>query len=144
MNYVTGLELQALEHGHLVRLAVWALGSIVMGAVMLGWAPRGSAPGLWKHAGIQSVAWGAVDLLIAGFALFGLAPRDLTGAIALDRFLWLNIGLDVGYAMVGATLIAFGARAPRRPGLIGAGAAIVAQGLALAVLDAYLSAVIVR
>jgi hypothetical protein len=69
---------------------------------------------------------------------------NLASAVALDRFLWLNIGLDVGYAMVGVTLFVFGFRAPRRAGLLGAGAAIIAQGLALAILDAQLSAYIVR
>lgn len=144
MSYVTGLELLAIERGHLLRLAVWAVGSIAVGATMLFWARRAKSPDFWRHAGIQSAAWGAIDLLIVAFAVRGLAPRDVMAAIALDRFLWLNIGLDVGYAMVGITLLVFGARHPRRPGLIGAGAAIVAQGIALAVLDAYVSALIVR
>ncbi|MBA3854135.1 MAG: hypothetical protein C0503_06955 [Gemmatimonas sp.] len=108
------------------------------------WARRAEQPAFWRHAGIQTAAWGAVDLLIVALAWRGLSTRDLAGAIALDRVLWLNIGLDVGYAMVGLTLLVFGLRAPRRPGLIGAGAAIVVQGLALAVLDAILSAAIVR
>jgi hypothetical protein len=90
------------------------------------------------------LAWGVVDLVIVALAWRGLAPRDVAGAVALDRILWLNIGLDVGYAMVGVTLLVFGMRAPRRPGLVGAGVAVVLQGLALAVLDAILSAAIVR
>jgi hypothetical protein len=90
------------------------------------------------------VAWGLVDLGIVALAWGGLTPRDIAGAIALDRVLWLNIGLDVGYTMVGATLLIFGLRAPRRPGLVGAGTAVILQGLALALLDAVLSAAIVR
>jgi hypothetical protein len=144
MDYVTGGELLALEQGHLFRLGVWAVGSLLLGGAMWAWARRAAVPEFWRHAGIQSAAWGAVDLAIAALAAQGLAPRDVAGAIALDRVLWLNIGLDVGYAMVGLTLLAFGLRAPRRPGLLGAGAAIVAQGVALAALDAYLSAAIVR
>lgn len=144
MNYETGSLLLGLERDHLTRLAVWALGSILGGVLCTMWGRRAVQPAFWRHAGIQTAAWGAVDLIIVALAWRGLATRDLAGAIALDRVLWLNIGLDVGYAMVGLTLLVFGLRAPRRPGLIGAGAAIVVQGLALAVLDAILSAAIVR
>lgn len=144
MNYFTGLQLLELERAHLLRLSVWAIASVAAGLVALLWAARATSPPFWRHAGIQSLAWGLVDLGIVALAWGGLAPRDLTGAIALDRVLWLNIGLDIGYAMVGATLLIFGLRAPRRPGLVGAGAAVILQGLALAVLDAVLSAAIVR
>lgn len=144
MRYETGTLLLELERGHLLRLAVWAIGSMLGGALLMHWARRARQPAFWRHAGIQTAAWGAVDLAIVALAWRGLATRDLAGAIALDRVLWLNIGLDVGYAMVGLTLLVFGLRAPRRPGLMGAGTAIVAQGLALAVLDAILSAAIVR
>lgn len=146
MNYTIGDALVLLERGHLVRLFGWAIGSIVVGvfAALLARRARPESAGFWRHFGIQSGAWGVVDLLIVAAAWNGIVPRDLAGAIALDRFLWLNIGLDVGYMMLGATLMAFGLRAPRRPGLIGAGVAIVVQGAALAILDAQLSAYIVR
>lgn len=146
MDYITGVSLLELERGHLVRLSTWAVASLALGLAALGWARRlAPAPrSFWQHLGIQSAAWGVVDLMIVAAAWNGLVARDLAGAIALDRFLWLNIGLDVGYAMVGITLVVFGARSPRRTGLIGAGVAIVLQGIALAVLDAQLSAHIVR
>lgn len=146
MDYITGAELLDLERGHLLRLAAWAVVSMVTGfaASALARRPHNASSAFWRHFGIQCVAWGLVDLLIVLAAWNGLAARDLAAAIALDRFLWLNIGLDVGYAMVGATLVIFGLRQPRRAGLIGAGAAVVAQGLALALLDAQLSAYILR
>lgn len=144
MNHATGLDLLTLERAHLMRLGVWALASIVAGALLLVWEKRSAAPSFWRHAGIQTFAWGAVDLAIVALAHRGLALRDLAGAIALDRFLWLNIGLDVGYVMVGLTLAIIGWRTPRRLGLMGAGVAIVVQGVALVVLDAVLSAAIVR
>lgn len=148
MDYVTGNALLVLERAHLVRLAVWAVGSLVVGLLLLVWSRRSALREFWRHAGIQSAAWGLVDLVIVAVAARGLTPRDLAGAVALDRVLWLNIGLDAGYAMVGLTLIAVGGRASpngsRRPGLVGAGAAIVLQGVALAALDGYLSAAIVR
>ena len=146
MDYVIGDSLLSLERDHLVRLSVWAVASLVVGLAALVLAPRlqSHALSFWQHFGIQSAAWGVVDLLIVAAAWNGLVARDLAGAIALDRFLWLNIGLDVGYAMVGITLVVFGVRSPRRPGLIGAGLAVIFQGVALAVLDAQLSAHIVR
>ena len=146
MDFATGVYLLELERGHLLRLGVWAAVSLLAGVLLVPLVGRlaPASQGFWRHFGIQSGAWGAVDLIIVAVAWNGLALRDLAGAIALDRFLWLNIGLDVGYAMVGLTLIAFGARKPRRVGLVGAGAAIVAQGVALAILDAQLSAYIVR
>lgn len=144
MNYLTGQDLLVAERGHLVRLLVWAVASMVAGGVCFAWRRRSAAPSFWLHAGIQSAAWGAVDLAIVALAWAGLSPRDLAGAIALDRFLWLNVGLDVGYAMAGATLLVVGLRAPKRLGLIGAGLAVIVQGVALAVLDLLLSARIVH
>ena len=144
LDYIVGQELLLLERDHLQRLTVWAVGSILVGLALLVWSSRSPLRDFWRHAGIQSAAWGAVDLAIVALAAGGLATRDLAGAIALDRVLWLNIGLDVGYAMVGITLLAVGARRPRRLGLLGAGAAVLVQGLALAALDAVLSAAIVR
>jgi hypothetical protein len=99
---------------------------------------------LLTHFAIQSLAWGIVDLAIALWARHGLALRDLSGAVSLDRFVWLNIGLDVGYIGVGVTLALLGWRIGPRRGLIGAGLGVAVQGLALTVLDLQLAAGIVR
>lgn len=142
---VTGPSLLVLEQEHLDRLTVLAVASIAIGLAMFAWhrSRRGGRPFV-QHFGIQSAAWGAVDLAIVWWAARGLAERDLEGALALDRVLWLNIGLDLGYAMVGATLVLCGWRLGRKLGLVGAGAAIIVQGIALAALDAQLSAALVR
>ena len=94
---------------------------------------------LSDHFGIQTVAWGAFDLALAATGLQRLELRDLAGATRLDRFLWLNIGLDVGYVMVGMTLLVLGWRMARRMGFVGAGMAVVVQGSALALLDLVLA-----
>lgn len=95
---------------------------------------RMEAPML-RHFGIQTAAWGAVNGLIALWAWRGLTLRDFAGAQRLVNFLWLNTGLDLGYAAVGVTLMLTGWRLGRRLGLVGAGLAVCIQGLVLALLD---------
>jgi hypothetical protein len=83
---------------------------------------------------VQCVAWG---LVIAGIALAGraaLTDRDLASAMRLDRLVWFSGGLDVGIAAVGLTLAVAGWRLGRRPAMLGAGAAIFVQGMALMTL----------
>jgi hypothetical protein len=86
--------------------------------------------------GLQTAAWGVVDLAIAGVG----AARSSTPPTArrLRTVLLVNAALDVGYLAVGTQL------AVRRPGFGGRlgpaaarghGTAVVVQGLALLVLD---------
>ena len=133
--------LLALERAHLVRLAVWGGGSVLAGSLLLALAAvRGGASALVRHFAIQTAAWGAIDLAIVAWAWRGLALRDHAGAEGLVNFLWLNIGLDAGYAGVGLTLALLGWRhrtpdGQPRLGLVGAGIGVVVQGLALLLLD---------
>ena len=125
--------LLSLERGHLIRLALWGGASVVLGTALLTFLVwrRTHAP-LLRHFAMQTLAWGAVDL----------ALRDFAGAQSLVSFLWLNTGLDVGYVMVGATLALTCWKLGPRPGGIGAGTAIIVQGLALLLLDIRLILVI--
>ena len=131
--------LLALERAHLLRVAVWGGGSVLAGSLLLALlttrAGRSGSP-LVRHFAIQTAAWGAVDLALVAFAWPRLALRDHTAATELDRFLWLNLGLDVGYVAVGITLAVCAWVLGRRLGGAGAGLGIVVQGLALLVLDA--------
>ncbi|HEU4722481.1 MAG TPA: hypothetical protein VFS59_14070 [Gemmatimonadaceae bacterium] len=128
--------LLAHERAHLLRLVGWGAASLLLGSALLALLRlRGHRSSLLDHFGIQSALWGAIDLGIALVGLQRLELRDLAGATRLDRFLWLNVGLDVGYAMVGITLLLIGARVLRRPGLVGAGLAVIVQGSALLLLD---------
>ena len=98
--------LEGAERTHLLRLLVWGAASILAGTVLLAWLRVGSRRSvLLQHFAIQSVAWGCVEGLIALESWMQLSPRDVSGATRLDRLLWLNIGLDIGYVLVGATLI---------------------------------------
>jgi hypothetical protein len=58
----------------------------------------------------------------------------------------MNVGLDVGYILVGATLAIVGWRlgGGRRLGVVGAGTGVVVQGTALILLDLLLASQISR
>lgn len=145
MQYMWADTLLALERAHLLRLVLWGGASLLIGSALLAFLRvRGQRSSLLEHLGIQTALWGAIDLGLAVLGLRQLALRDLAGATRLDRFLWLNVGLDAGYVMVGVTLLVFGWRAPQRPGLVGAGLAVIVQGSALAILDLLLAGQIAR
>jgi hypothetical protein len=108
---------------HLVRIAAWGLASLLVGALVLA---RRRDEEFWRHFGIQSAAWGVVNLLLA------LAGR--AGSPPSAAFLWVNVGLDVGYVGVALTLILTGRRFGAA-GLRGAGWVIVPQGLFLLAAD---------
>lgn len=135
--------LLALERGHLQRLVLWAVASIVAGTALFAVVTlrRAAAPML-RHFAIQTAAWGAVNAAIAAWAWRGLAYRDFAGAQHLLNILWLNIGLDAGYAAVGVTLAVLGWRWGQRLGAVGAGIGIMLQGLVLALLDLRLVALV--
>lgn len=137
--------LMAAERGHLLRLAWWAAGSVLVGAAVLSvsWR-RIPRPALAWHFAVQCVAWGIVDLAIVGWGWGQVVPRDVNGYAALREFLWLNVGLDVGYAGVGTALAVAGYALGRRVGLVGAGLGVIAQGGALAILDVWLIVILNR
>lgn len=136
-------SLLAFERGHLIRLGIWAGLSVMIGAAL--WlflsARRVNAPFIRNFA-IQMFAWGCIDLAITTWGWQGLALRDYTSAMNMQHFLWLNLGLDVGYVMVGATLAATGWIIGKRLGALGAGIGVIVQGLVLFVLDLRLLTII--
>lgn len=136
-------QVLAFERAHLARLLLWGAASLAVG---LGcWAflriKQLDVP-LLRHFAIQTGAWGAVDLVLALAARPTLALRDYDGVTSLDRFLWFNCGLDVGYVAVGVTLSWCGWKLATSKGLLGAGLGIVMQGAALLLLDLRLAALL--
>ena len=137
--------LQTLERAHLLRLLVWGAASVLTGTALLAWLRVGlRESALLKQFAVMAAAWGTVELAIGLVLWSRLEMRDVSGATRLDRLLWLNIGLDAGYVLVGLTLVVVGWRVGRRLGLVGAGIGVVVQGLALALLDLALAAQISR
>ncbi len=132
---------QAAEHAHLWRVGAWGAANAAAGTLLL--ATAGDADGR-RAFGIQSAAWGAVNIAIAGVGLATASPDTLLSAADairaeahLANILWLNLGLDAGYAAVGATLWIVAARGVSNPAAWrGHGRALVVQGVGLFVLDA--------
>jgi hypothetical protein len=145
MGFMWADTLQVAEHAHVLRLLLWGSGSAVVGTALLAWLHVGRRrSALLEQFGLQTAAWGAAELAFAAIARTSLAPRDLAGATRLDRLLWLELGLDGGYLLVGLTLVISGWALGRRLGMVGAGLAVVVQGVALALLHLLLAGQISR
>lgn len=124
------------ERRHLLELLFWSALSIVAAttiAVML--TVRRLRSPLLMHFAAQMLAWGAIFGIIAAVELHTLALRDVSGAARLERMMWMNIGLDVGYVGIGVVLAAVGHTLARSMAAVGAGTAIVVQGLAVLLID---------
>lgn len=136
-------QVLAYEKAHLARLLLWGGVSVLMAlACWVFLRVRRLDLPLLRHFAIQTGAWGAIDCLLALAARPRLALRDYDGVTSLDRFLWLNCGLDVGYVAVGVTLAWCGWKLARSRGLVGAGIGVVVQGAALLLLDVRLAALL--
>ena len=125
-----------VERAHLLRLTLWSVASVLTGTILMTLArgsPRRSP--LLFHVALQTVAWGVAELLLVWTAYGSLALRGLASARRLERFLWFNAGLDAGYVAVGVTLALAGWTMGRRLAPVGAGLAVVVQGIALLLLD---------
>jgi hypothetical protein len=133
-------QVLAFERAHVARLLLWGALCVVsgLGTALILRQRWKTAPGL-RHFAIQTGAWGAINSALALAARPGLALRDFDGVTRLDRFLWFNCGLDVGYVGVGVALAWCGWRLARSQGLVGAGLGVVVQGLALLLLDVRLA-----
>lgn len=136
MRRVWADSLYAAERQHLVLLLGWAAASLVIGTALgVALVGRGVRSGLLRHFAAQFVIWGLAEGAVAAFAWRGLRLRDAMRATQLEHSLWMHAGLEVGYVIAGATLALTGWFSARRLGPVGAGAAIIAQGIVLLLLD---------
>lgn len=133
------------EYNHAMRLAIWGAACTLAGTLLvLVLTLRRTPSPLVRHFAIQTAAWGVVELLVALVMRYRLAYRDLAAYTRLDRFLWLDLGLDAGFVLLGLALAIVGWRLGRQLGLVGAGTGVVVQGLALLALHAYFIGVLAR
>ena len=138
---------------HFLRLCLWGGLSTVVGTllVVVSTAGQGSSP-LLRRFGLLCALFGAVELLVGTVSYRSVALRDVSGAARLDRLAWLQLGLYLGMAGVGATLALTTHRWSRRVDLpvqsvlpmLGAGLAILLHGVGLATLSLFLIADISR
>jgi hypothetical protein len=134
------------EDEHLRRLGIWGAASVLGGAGVLGLSMPGvvadEGASVLQGFGVQSMAWGTINLAIVGIgAVVPRAPiTDRDDALAaeddLAKVLWVNVGLDVGYLMVGGTLAA-ASQLGAEPAVdvFSHGVGIATQGAGLLVLD---------
>lgn len=133
----------AAERQHLLRLLLWAgLSIIAATAVALTITVRRAKSPLLVHFAAQMAIWGTIAGAVAALRFRSLALRDLSGAARLERLVWLNIGLDAGWVVAGAVLAISAWILARRLAVVGAGVAIVVQGLALLIINLQFAALV--
>jgi hypothetical protein len=133
--------LHTAERAHLWRVAAWG-GANALGGLALVWGTSRSQRSARWHFGAMSAGWGLVNVGIATAGLLGSSapPADLTAVRTAERqfhdILLFNLGLNVAYSAVGATMLGAGYRdvsnAERWRGF---GTSLVLQGAGLLVLD---------
>ena len=133
------------EQQHLLRLLLWSgLSIIAATAIVVTLAVRRLSSPLLRQFALQMVLWGAVFGVIGAIRWSMLEMRDISAAARLERMVWLNIGIDVGYIAAGAMLVGSAWFLARRMGPVGAGIGIIVQGLALLLIDLQFAAVVSR
>jgi len=133
------------ERQHAVELLAWAALSLVMATTSFV-VTRGRRGQLALVGGFASqlAFWAVVVGVVGAIELQRLTMRDLSSATRLERLTWARAGFDVGIVGMGAVLSGVSRVLARSQRGLGAAAAIIAQGLALLVIDLRLIAVISR
>lgn len=131
-------QANTLETGMLV-LGAWAILNILISSFKLTKATRNR-----KYFYQMNVYWNIVNLIIASIALYSILSKDpVTQSLASSlqmhswykKVLYLNVGLDLGYMLLGAYLKERSRTAMKTEQLQGWGQSIVLQGLFLFLLD---------
>jgi hypothetical protein len=137
--------LLAAERSHLIRVAIWAVTSAVLGTsiVAIIMVRQIVAPiALWFA--VQTMVWGSLELIVSAARWFALSMRDVAGAMRLERLTWFAIGLDIGIVGTGVTAALIAWRLKRHVGAFGGGLGVVVQGLGLLVLDLTFATILSR
>ena len=137
--------LLAAERSHLIRVAIWAVTSAMLGTMFVAiiMVRQLVAPiALWFA--VQTMVWGSLELIVSAARWFALSMRDVAGATRLERLTWFAIGLDIGIVGAGVTAALIAWRLKRHVGAFGGGLGVVVQGLGLLVLDLTFATILTR
>lgn len=134
--------LEEAKRDHLWRIAAWGGASVALGVGLLSSGSRERTPRRFGF-GVQSAAWGAINLGIVGVSLLSGEPElptTLSGALSAENgwsdVLLVNLGLNVGYMGVGTALaIAAGQGLGRADEVRAHAYGVIVQGAGLFVLD---------
>jgi len=134
--------LEASRRDHLWRVAIWGGANVALGVGLLAGATRDRTPRRFGF-GVQSAAWGAINLGIVGVSMLSGDPEiatTLPAALSAENgwsdVLLVNLGLNVGYMGVGTALAIAAGRGLSRPEEVrGHAYGVILQGAGLFVLD---------
>ncbi len=134
--------LQNAKQAHLWRVAAWG-GINALGGLALMWGASRPQQSAGWHFGAMTAGWGTVNVGIATAGLLSLPPSPATDpatVLSAERqfhdILLFNLGLNVAYSAVGATMLAAGYRDVANAGRWrGFGTSLIMQGAGLLVLD---------
>jgi hypothetical protein len=128
-----------------LRLLLWAALSVLAAtAIAAVITIRRVRSALLSHFALQMALWGIVIGAIAALEWHGLHLRDVSGAARAERLLWMNIGVDVGFAGMGCVLGLCGKILVRNAAAVGAGVGVLVQGLGLLLIDLQFASMISR
>ena len=138
-------QAETLKIGMLV-LGVWALLNIVIGSFRLTKASRSK-----RYFHQMNIYWNIINVIIAGSALYFILSTDPTARPLAEsvrlhfwymRLLYLSIGLDIAFLLLGAYLKEHAKNSPKTEQQQGWGQSIVLQGIFLLILDVVLVALL--
>jgi hypothetical protein len=134
-------QLGAAKTAHLWRVGAWG-GVNALGGLALVWASSRSTQSTRWHFGAMSAGWGLVNVGIAagGLLASGTPPPEAGPLLAAERqfhdVLLFNLGLNVAYSAVGATMLGASYYGVDDVGRWrGFGSSLILQGAGLLVLD---------
>jgi len=126
----------AYESKAMTTLMTWAAASVLTGTMLT----VTGGDDYTRAVGVQNIAWGAIDGVIAGFGYRGIRKQmNLDKPVAywhaedrkLRKIFLINAGLDVLYIATGAALMGLG----KSDFVRGSGAGVMLQGSFLFVFD---------
>lgn len=124
------------ERALVLRVFAWGGACAILGTTLLIFlAQQPRATRLLAHFATQTAVWGMFEVTGAVMWWRALAPRDIGGAERLDDRLWFLAGLESGIVVAALAVIVIAWRRGKQLSILGAGTAIVVQGLALFLLN---------